>query len=115
MINWKTKTLLVKPEQTYGEDSGPTAAANAILALNVRLAPMEGHSERGRTRMTVRAGDGSDRILGVFDESRRSNSGSPWITMAWRSTGVEPFYLSIEPIDTDAPVEIVQIYQVRVN
>ncbi|QPL39388.1 hypothetical protein IT881_15215 [Erythrobacter sp. A30-3] len=42
MINWKTKTVLVKIEDEYGEDSAPTAAANAILALNVRLAPMEG-------------------------------------------------------------------------
>lgn len=42
MINWKTKTILVKVEDTYGEDSAPTGAANAMLALNVRLAPMEG-------------------------------------------------------------------------
>lgn len=42
MIYWKSKTLLVKPEDTYGADSAPTGAANAILALNVRLTPMEG-------------------------------------------------------------------------
>ena len=42
MIYWKSKTLLVKPEDTYGVDSAPTGAANAILALNVRLSPMEG-------------------------------------------------------------------------
>lgn len=39
---WKTKTLLAKIETTYGTDSGPTAAANAILASNVSLNPMEG-------------------------------------------------------------------------
>lgn len=42
MINWKTKTLLVKLEDEYAVDSAPTGAANAILAMNVRLAPMEG-------------------------------------------------------------------------
>lgn len=42
MINWKSKALLAKMEQTYGVDSAPTGAANAILAQNVRLAPMEG-------------------------------------------------------------------------
>ena len=34
MIYWKSKTLLVKPEDTYGVDSAPTGSANAILALN---------------------------------------------------------------------------------
>lgn len=39
---WAEKTLLVKPEVTYGVDSVPTGAANAILATEVRLTPMEG-------------------------------------------------------------------------
>jgi hypothetical protein len=42
MIKWKSKVVLVKIEGTYGVDSAPTGAANAMLALNVRLAPMEG-------------------------------------------------------------------------
>lgn len=42
MINWKTKTLLAKIETAYATDVVPTAAANGLLALNVRLAPMEG-------------------------------------------------------------------------
>ncbi len=41
-LYWKKKTLLAKIETTYGTDSVPTAAANAILASNVTLAPMEG-------------------------------------------------------------------------
>lgn len=49
MIKWKSKTLLAKVEATYGEDSGPSAAANAILALNVRLSPMEGEDARRET------------------------------------------------------------------
>ena len=39
---WKSKTLLAKIETTYGTDSAPSAAANAVLALNVSFAPMEG-------------------------------------------------------------------------
>lgn len=39
---WKSKTLLVKLEGVYGTDSVPTAAANAILATEVTLSPMEG-------------------------------------------------------------------------
>ncbi|NYZ12889.1 hypothetical protein HL658_10025 [Azospirillum sp. RWY-5-1] len=32
--------LMVARETEYGEDAGPTAAANAILAMNVKIAPM---------------------------------------------------------------------------
>jgi hypothetical protein len=35
-------TLLVKSETTYGVDSAPTGAANAILATDVSVMPMEG-------------------------------------------------------------------------
>ncbi|MFV0642918.1 MAG: phage tail tube protein [Sphingomonadaceae bacterium] len=42
MLYWKSKTLLAKIEGVYGSDSGPSAAANAILATNVQLRPMEG-------------------------------------------------------------------------
>lgn len=41
-LYWKSKTLLAKTEVTYGTDSVPTAAANAVLATDVTLAPMEG-------------------------------------------------------------------------
>lgn len=41
-LKWKSKVLLAKIEDTYGVDAAPTGAANAILATNVRLSPMEG-------------------------------------------------------------------------
>lgn len=41
-LYWKSKTLLAKLETAYGTDSAPTAAANAVMALNVSFAPMEG-------------------------------------------------------------------------
>lgn len=39
---WRNKTLLAKIETVYGTDPAPTGAANAILATNVTLSPMEG-------------------------------------------------------------------------
>lgn len=39
---WRNKTLLVKIETSYGTDPTPTGAANAILATDVKLSPMEG-------------------------------------------------------------------------
>lgn len=39
---WKKKVILAKAETTYGDDATPTGAANAILATNVSLNPMEG-------------------------------------------------------------------------
>jgi tail tube protein len=41
-IRWKSKVLLAKIEATYGLDPAPTGVANAILATDVVLAPMEG-------------------------------------------------------------------------
>lgn len=39
---WQSKILLFKIESTYGVDANPTGAANAVLAQNVSLKPMEG-------------------------------------------------------------------------
>ncbi len=39
---WRSKILLAKIETTYGTDAVPTPAANAILATDVKLLPMEG-------------------------------------------------------------------------
>jgi hypothetical protein len=39
---WRKKTLLAKIEADYGVDPTPTGAANAILAANVSLRPLEG-------------------------------------------------------------------------
>lgn len=41
-MKWRTKILLAKIESTYGVDSVPTAALNAILATEVVYTPMEG-------------------------------------------------------------------------
>lgn len=41
-IKWKSKVLLAKIESVYGTDPTPTGLANAILATNVTLQPMEG-------------------------------------------------------------------------
>lgn len=41
-IKWKSKILLAKIETSYGTDSAPTGSANAVLATNVTLRPMEG-------------------------------------------------------------------------
>lgn len=41
-LKWSSKALLAKIEASYGTDPVPTGAANAILATNVTLAPMEG-------------------------------------------------------------------------
>lgn len=39
---WSKKALLVKTETTYGTDATPTGGANAVLATNVQITPMEG-------------------------------------------------------------------------
>ncbi|MDK3072769.1 hypothetical protein QO034_06575 [Sedimentitalea sp. JM2-8] len=41
-ITWRDKILLAKIESAYGTDATPTGAANAILATNIELTPMEG-------------------------------------------------------------------------
>lgn len=41
-IKWKSKTILVEPESSYGVDPTPTGAANAMLLTDVELRPMEG-------------------------------------------------------------------------
>lgn len=40
--NWNSKTILAKVETSYGTDSTPTGASNAILAMNVTFSPQEG-------------------------------------------------------------------------
>jgi len=41
-MHWKKKAILAKIEETYGTDPTPTGSADAILATNVTLNPMEG-------------------------------------------------------------------------
>lgn len=42
-IKWASKILLAKVETLYGSDPAPTGVANAILAVDVKLTPMEGN------------------------------------------------------------------------
>lgn len=42
---WKDKYLLFALEGIYGQDAGPTGAANAILAQDVTYKPMEGQDQ----------------------------------------------------------------------
>lgn len=44
-MKWKSKILLAKIEAAYGTDPVPTGLANAILATDIRLTPMEGTDE----------------------------------------------------------------------
>lgn len=41
-LKWNRKVLLAKIEGTYGVDAAPTGGANAVLATNVQLQPMQG-------------------------------------------------------------------------
>lgn len=41
-IKFKSKVILAKIEGAYGTDAVPTGAANAVLAMNVEISPMEG-------------------------------------------------------------------------
>lgn len=56
-IYWKSKTLLAKIEATYGTDAVPTAAANAIFATDVSLAPMEGEDAQRNIERPQMAAD----------------------------------------------------------
>lgn len=42
-LSWPQKILLFKLEGAYGVDPTPTGAANAVLAVDVRIRPMEGN------------------------------------------------------------------------
>lgn len=44
-LYWRQKVLLVKTEVTYGTDPVPTAAANSILAIDMKIMPMEGRDQ----------------------------------------------------------------------
>lgn len=47
-LRFRKKVLLAKIETTYGTDATPTGAANAMLASNISIQPMEGSdAERG--------------------------------------------------------------------
>ncbi len=89
-----------------------------LYSISASLSSDAGYEHRAPVRLTVRSGDGSNRLLGVYDETNRTGppgSMPPWVSVGWRSTGVEPFYVILEPLSDGSDLEVVQIYQVRVN
>lgn len=44
MLSFRRKTILSKIEATYAVDSVPTAAADAVLAFDVKISPMKGQA-----------------------------------------------------------------------
>lgn len=65
MLRWKRKVLAIKPEASYGTDPIPTAAANAVLARNVRLRPLE-HEGEERIADTGYYGHLGEIVAGTF-------------------------------------------------
>lgn len=61
-LKWASKTLLAKIETGYASDAAPTASANAILATNVELTPMDGEDV---TRSLERAHLGADPTIPI--------------------------------------------------
>lgn len=46
MAFWRKKSILAKAEGTYATDASPTGAANAIIALNAQITPIEAQEVR---------------------------------------------------------------------
>jgi len=105
--------------QPMGEDGRMSTVLDPVPAghysISASLSSETGFENRSPVRLTVRSGDGSNRLLGVYDESRRPGPMAPWVSVGWRSTGIEPFYVTLESMDANADLDVVQIYQVRVN
>jgi hypothetical protein len=56
---WRQKVLLAKTEATYGTDPTPTAAANSILAIDMKIMPMEGRDQSRELDMPSMGGQPS--------------------------------------------------------
>ncbi len=52
-LKWNRKVLLAKIEATYGTDAAPTGAADAVLATNVSLQPMQGNDVSRELELTT--------------------------------------------------------------
>lgn len=62
-MRWRRKTLLLKMEVTYGTDPVPTGAADAVLAFDVELNPIE-HEEIERDPLLPYYGGAESVIAG---------------------------------------------------
>lgn len=87
-IKWDSKILLVKTEGAYGTDSAPTAAANAILAKNIELRPMEGQ-DVSRDLEQPYIGAQEELPVGLYSvisfEVEAVGSGTTGVAPAWSS------------------------------
>lgn len=52
-LKWNRKVLLAKIETTYGTDAAPTGGADAVLATNVQLQPMQGQDVSRELELTT--------------------------------------------------------------
>lgn len=52
-LKWNRKVLLVAIETIYGTDAAPTGGANAVLATNVSIQPMEGQDVSRELELTT--------------------------------------------------------------
>lgn len=85
-LRFKKKVLLCKLETTYGVDASPTGAANAMLAKDINIQPMEGSdAERGHDQPFL-GNDGSipyDLHSKVSFKVELAASGSAGVAPAW--------------------------------
>jgi hypothetical protein len=85
-IRWRSKILLAKLETTYGVDAAPTGTADAVLAKDVVLTPMEGSDvDRDFERPFL----GSDQTIPTDLHAKLAfrvelaPSGTPGVAPAW--------------------------------
>lgn len=85
-MRWRNKILLAKIEGTYGEDAAPTGAANAILATDVELKPMEGQDvsrELERPYLGAQPTVATDLHQVLSFKVEYAPSGTPGMAPAW--------------------------------
>lgn len=83
---WRKKIFLFKIETTYGVDSAPTPAANAILATDVKFQPMEGTDVNRALDLPYLGGQGTipNELHAKFSfKVELAPSGTPGTAPAW--------------------------------
>ncbi|MCF1744620.1 phage tail tube protein [Paradevosia shaoguanensis] len=111
-MRWKSKLLTFKAEVTYGVDAAPTAVANAILARNVTISPMEGEDVSRELEFPYMGGQATI-PAGLRTRTRfqveLQGSGTAGVAPAWgpvlracavREVIVEDTSVTYEPIST---------------
>ena len=83
---WRRKIFLFKIEATYGVDSAPTPAANAILATDVKFQPMQGTDVNRDLDLPYLGGQGTtpNELHAKFSfKVELAPSGTPGTAPAW--------------------------------